>query len=157
VKICRAYENSAGYQKFLGPGLLTRPVENQPGRWFVVFKNSGETFLNVGRHGVYELAYMEQWESKTVERKKMQEKKKKLQTQDFGEPEQVEDDTSVFNPPSCHMQQGLSRWFSRKTRHCPRKYDKSTRAITSEILANNYCKAYLVLAYSAPLTHRSKA
>ena len=98
MKICTAYENSAGYQKFLGPGLLTRPVENQPGRWFVVFKNSGETFLNVGRHGVYELAYMEQWESKTVERKKMQEKKKKLQPQDFGEPEQVEDDTSVFNP-----------------------------------------------------------
>ncbi len=106
MKICRAYENSAGYQKFLGPGLLTRPVENQPGRWFVVFKSSGETFLNVGRHGVYELAYMEQWESKTVERKKMQEKKKKLQTQDFGEPEQVEDDTSVFKPPSCHMPQG---------------------------------------------------
>ena len=68
----------------------------------------------MGRHGVYELAYMEQWESKTVERKKMQEKKKKLQTQDFGEPEQVEDDTSVFNPPSFHMQQGLSRWFSGK-------------------------------------------
>ena len=57
----------------------------------------------MGRHGVYELAYMEQWESKTVERKKMQEKKKKLQTQDFGEPEQVEDDTSVFNPPSLHV------------------------------------------------------
>ena len=37
------------------------------------------------------------------------------------------------------------------------EYDKSTRATASEILANFYCKAYLVLAYSAPLTHRSKA
>ena len=43
----------------MGVGLLTGPVKHQPGRWYVKFKTAGETFLNVGRHGVYELAYMD--------------------------------------------------------------------------------------------------
>ena len=87
VKLRKSYERKAGYARYSGVGQLTRPVENQEGRWYVKFKNIGETFLSVGRHGVHELAYVD-----------MNMLSNKSKIQDLGEPE-VEDDVSVSPAP----------------------------------------------------------
>ena len=73
-------------------GQLTRPVENQEGRWYVKFRNIGETFLSVGRHGVHELAYVDMGPVNMLNSKR--------KIQDLGEPEKVEDDASVSPGPS---------------------------------------------------------
>mmetsp|Transcript_39068 Transcript_39068/g.123197 ORF Transcript_39068/g.123197 Transcript_39068/m.123197 type:complete len:113 (+) Transcript_39068:1172-1510(+) len=47
-----------GYHRYQGVGVLTRPVEGQPGRWFVRFPGVSEVFMNVGKNGIYELSHI---------------------------------------------------------------------------------------------------
>ena len=89
LKIRKSFSKLNGYSRYSGLGQLTRPVENQPGRWYVKFKGVGETFLSVGRNGVFELAYVDMGLSSMA-------KSKKTKLQELGEPEHVDDDTSVI-------------------------------------------------------------
>jgi hypothetical protein len=92
VKLRKSYERKAGYARYSGVGQLTRPVENQEGQWYVKFKNIGETFLSVGRHGVHELAYVDMGTMNMLS-------SNKRKIQDLGEPEKVEDEVSVSPAP----------------------------------------------------------
>mmetsp|Transcript_15957 Transcript_15957/g.31893 ORF Transcript_15957/g.31893 Transcript_15957/m.31893 type:complete len:202 (+) Transcript_15957:1-606(+) len=58
VMVRKCMQHLRGYRRFCGVGHLTRPVQETPGRWYVKFPGTEETFLSTGRNGLYELTYV---------------------------------------------------------------------------------------------------
>ena len=87
VRLRKVCTRAVGYHRMKSVGRLVAPVADRPGMWFVKFKGAGELFLSVGRHNVFELAYMDAAPAAMGS-------KKNTQIQDLGEPEIVDDDVS---------------------------------------------------------------